>query len=243
MWLHFYNFTLSLYIIVCSSFFYKQYLTVKEVNISKYSDFTYFIKDNLVLVILFSLVFFSILFNFIYISEYLVFTSREEIKIRRIIGYTYIEIIKAYYVRLISMLLVSVFLASLIAIPILYYFYLPIFFPIIISLVSIFLIFSILIICMVKYCLSKYKKGKVYEMTYVRKAIIILQFTISLMLIFISIILFVDVNSKISPYRNYVELDNAWMLKVNVETIEESIDIDMNPEEYHENIIPKIKKI
>lgn len=243
IWLNFYNYLLSIYIIICTSFFFNQYLEVVQVNVSQYSDFVYFVKDNIVLIVLFLLVFFSILSNLYYISEYWIFTTKEELNIKRIVGYKYNEIVNNYYSQFISHFFIVFCIAILTCIPVLHYFDLPIIEPILISCLGLGLTLSLLIISMISYCLSKYNKGSIFNFKYTKKVVIVFQFSISLMLIFISLILFSDINQEISPYRNYIDLNEAWILKAHFETVEESIEKDKNPENYRGDILKKIENL
>lgn len=241
--LYFYNYLLSMYIIICTSFLYKQYLTVLKVNVSQYTDFIYFIKDNSVLIILFLLILFSILSNLFYITEYWVFTTKDELNIKRIIGYTYNEIVVSYYWQFISLFFIVFSIAAISCIPILHYFNLPILIPMAISCICLIVILSVLIVTMMSYCLSKYKKGAVFGFKYTKKIVIVFQFSISLLLVFVALTLFNDINQRISPYKNYIALDEAWILKASFDSVEEAIEADRNPEKYRGDILEKIEKI
>ena len=253
IWLKLYYYALSIYAIFSTSFLYNQFLTIMNVNITQRSslvkmepsllaDFLYLIKDNNTMIFIFGIVLISILSNLFYIAEFLVFSTREEIKIKRIVGYTYKDVIKDYYLKFISEFLISISAACLTCIPILYYQDNPIIIPILIAFISIFILLSILIISILVYCMNKYKNGKVFGFKYAKKMIVVLQFSTSLILVFVGITMFIDVNQEISPYKNYAELENAWILR-NDTTGEQSYEIDQNPEEYHTNLLGKIENI
>lgn len=184
VWIHVYNFSLMVYMIVCCSFFYKQFMTVKEVNASAYTDLEYFVRDNFVLLVLLLVAFIIIVFNLFYIGEYYVFSSKEEIRVKRIVGYSLKEIVKDYYVQYIQNFSVTSVLASILSIVILMLFQLPIVIPIVFSNVVTLLVLSIVILWVLNHCIQNYKKGKIYDLKYIKKFILIVQFSFSLLCYF-----------------------------------------------------------
>lgn len=243
VWIHVYNFSLMIYMIVCCSFFYKQFLTVKEVNVSTYSDLEYFVRDNFVLLVLLLVAFIIIVFNLFYIGEYYVFSSKEEIRVKRIVGYSYKEIVKDYYVKYIQNFSMTSILASTFSIVLLLLFQLPIVMPIVFSNIVSLLILSIVILWVLNHSIQNYKKGKIYDLKYIKKFILIVQFSFSIMLLSVSAILYLEVNASVSPYRNYMHLKNAWVIEADIETDAKAIDIDLHPEKYHTDVIQKLSDI
>lgn len=63
------------------------------------------------------------------------------------------------------------------------------------------------------------------------------------MLLSVSAILYLEVNASVSPYRNYMNLKNAWVIEADIETDDKAMDIDLHPEKYHTNIIQKLSNI
>lgn len=239
-----YHVLLSLYMIICTSFFYKQYCEVVNGNISNVSNLVYFIKDNLLLVVLFSLVLISVLFNLFYVSEYWIFTSKETLKIKRILGYTYAEILKSFTLEYMVHLISAYLLSEILSIPFLKYFRLPIGTPIIIAGVSMTGVIGIIIILLFWRNLNAYRKNRHVGINIAKKMALTFQFSLSLMLLFVSLTLFQDLNRQLSPYKNYMNLDSAWVIQANYPgEIEKRIEIERNPDQFRGGVLKKIESI
>lgn len=236
-----YHVLLSLYMIVCTSFFFNQYCDIAKNNVSNLSNLIYFIKDNLFLLVLFSIVFVSIVLNLFYVSEYWIFVSKEILEIKRIVGFTYSEILRSFTLDYMVQLVATFLFSSLLSVPFLNYFKLPIGMPIIIAGTIMILVMGLIINILFWRCLRAYRKNKRVGLNITKKVGLVFQFSTSLMLLFVSLILFEDLNRQVSPYKNYAQLDSAWSVSAKYpESLQETMKIEQNPVLYRGDILNKL---
>lgn len=236
-----YHVLLSLYMIVCTSFFFNQYCDIAKNNVSNLSNLIYFIKDNLFLLVLFSIVFVSIVLNLFYVSEYWIFVSKEILEIKRIVGFTYSEILRSFTLDYMVQLVATFLFSSLLSVPFLNYFKLPIGMPIIIAGTIMILVMGLIINILFWRCLRAYRKNKSVGLNITKKVGLVFQFSTSLMLLFVSLILFEDLNRQVSPYKNYAQLDSAWSVSAKYpESLQETMKIEQNPVLYRGDILNKL---
>ena len=210
-----FNLLLSTYFVICSSFFCNQYLTITMINKTDISNFEYFIRDNLFLILLFLIILFSVLSNLIYIIEYWIFKTKQEIKIKKYVGFKITEILKEYYVTYLFLFLVSYLTATFFSAIILNILKLPILFPIILSGLALLVIISIILLIKIRLSLSSLENGKIGAFKILKKMVLIFQFTVSFLLIFVALNIFKDTNKEISPYRTYRNMQYSWILLAN----------------------------
>lgn len=226
-----FNLLLSIYVVICSSFFYNQYLTIIEINQTNLSSFEYFVKDNLFLIVLFLIILFSILSNLLYIIEYWIVKTKQEIKIKKYVGFKKIEMLKEYYFKYMVSFLLIYALASILSAFILNLWKLPILFPIIFSGIILFVIISIILVTMIQLSLGNLEKGKIGSFKIVKKIVLIFQFTVSFLLIFVALTIFENTNKEISPYRTYMNMEYSWTLFAN------EYDRYSTEDEYNEYVV------
>ncbi|MEG0577999.1 MAG: FtsX-like permease family protein [Bacilli bacterium] len=201
-----------MYFVICSSFFYNQYLTIAIINKTDFSNFEYFVRDNSFLIILFLIILFSILSNLIYIMEYWVFKTKQEIKIKKYVGYKKTEVLKEYYFKYLLSFFISYIIATILSAVILNIWELPILFPIVLTGIVLLIVISIIVVIMIWFSLNSLEKGNIGDFKILKKIVLIFQFTVSFLLIFVALNIFQDTNKEISPYRTYRNMEYSWTL-------------------------------
>ena len=210
-----FNMLLSMYFVICSSFFYNQFLTITVINKTDYSNFEYLIRDNLFLIVLFLIILFSILSNLIYIIEYWIFKTKQEIKIKKYVGFKKTEIIKEYYFKYLLSFLISYIIAAIFSSVILNIWKLPVLFPIVLSGISLLAVISIILVIIIWLSLNSLEKENIGNFKILKKIVLIFQFSVSFLLIFVALNIFQDTNKEISPYKAYRNMDYSWVLLAN----------------------------
>lgn len=238
-----FNMLLSIYFIICASFFDKQYLTIVEINKTDFSDFQYFVRDNMFLIILFMIILFSILSNLIYIIEYWVFKTKQEIQIKKYVGFKKNEILREYYFAYMRSFFIIYIISAIISALVLSIWKLPILFPIMLSGIILCIIISIILLIMIQLSLRNLEKAKIGDFKLLKKFILIFQFSVSFLLIFVALNIFKDTNKEISPYRTYRNMEYSWTLSANTT---ESYSTEEEYKKYltsRGNIVEKINKL
>lgn len=240
-----FNYLLSLYVLISVSFFYSRYVSIVNENFNIESDLMFFIKDNYIVIGFFLLFLFIILMNLFYIVEYWIFREKESLFIKKIVGYHQRELTKEYYLSYMSLFIVVLMIAFITIIPALLYFKLPVVIPLILSLVFMLIVKSVFIIYLIKRYLIKneYSNDRSFELK--KLAFITIQFSLSLLLIFVSLHLFTTINRQLSPYENYVKLENSWIIRMDTEAkpISFWIEAEREPELYFGEIVEELKEI
>lgn len=234
---------ISVYSTLCTSFFYNQYVTVQRINISNYSDFEYFIRDNVAMLVLFGAISLTIMLNLFHNIEHWVYNTKKEIKTKVILGYTNKDILLEYYTIFIKIFIIAFLFNILPSYIILDFFKLPTFIPLMISLSLSLIIVSIVVSFMLYTLLKKYTKGKYFDFKFGKIASIILQITISSVLVSFSLILLNDRYNELSPYKYYASMENGWILQGESLSYDQTMKIDSDPETYLKGLDTKISDI